>query len=377
MLDFIYYPVSAILWFWHKVFGFLLDPASGVAWALSVIFLVFTLRALLFKPFVHQVRSMKKMQEFAPRIRELQAEYGDDRQKLATEMQKLQTENGFNPLGGCLPMIVQVPVFIGLFHVLNGFRPGAESNFVFDAGDVRSFVEADLFGAKLANTISQPPEVLASFDTDRVAMLLVGVPLMIAAAIATHFTSRHAVARQGADAAQNPQTAVMNRMTLWMFPMFAIIGGPFLPLAILIYWLANNFWTLGQQRLVYRRIDREEAAAAASPTVVDSTTATATTTTTAERAVEPARVAEPVESEKSVTGSEAAPSGAEPSSAELAGAGDVQDAVEEVSAGDVPAAPATSGTETATDAPAPEQPGEIPGVIENRSRDADSPGEAR
>lgn len=358
MLDFIYYPVSAILWFWHKVFGFLLDPASGVAWALSVIFLVFTLRALLFKPFVHQVRSMKKMQEFAPQIRELQAKHGDDRQKLATEMQKLQTENGFNPLGGCLPMIVQVPVFIGLFHVLNGFRPGADSNFVFNAADVTSFVEADLFGAKLANTISQPPELLASFDTDRMAMLLVGVPLMIAAAIATHFTSRHAVARQTADAAQNPQTAVMNRMTLWMFPMFAIIGGPFLPLAILIYWLANNFWTLGQQRLVYNRIDREEAAAAASPTVVDSTTATA------ERTDEPApaRVAESAEPRPEVE--------SEPA----------EHTVAEVDAADAPAAHDPSGTETATsavDAPAPEQPGEIPGVIENRSREADSPGEAR
>lgn len=310
MLDFIYYPVSAILWFWHKVFGFVLDPASGYAWALAVIFLVFTLRALLFKPFVHQVRSMKKMQEFAPQIRELQAKYGDDRQKLAAEMQKMQAEQGFNPLSGCLPMLVQVPVFIGLFHVLNGFKPGAPSNFIFNADDVASFVAADLFGAKLSNTISQAPEVLATFGTDRLDMMVVGVPLMIAAAIATHFTARHSVQRQTADAAANPQTAVMNRMTLWIFPMFAIIGGPFLPLAILIYWLANNFWTLGQQRVVYRRIDREEAALAGAPAVVESTAVEADTT----RAADPA---------------------------------------------------------------AKDQPGEIPGVIEDRSRDADKPGESR
>ncbi|KEI44669.1 membrane protein insertase YidC [Saccharopolyspora rectivirgula] len=268
-MDIIYYPVSAILWVWHKVFGSFLDPASGLAWALSVIFLVFTLRALLFKPFVTQVRSMKKMQKIAPLVRELQEKHGDDRQKLAMEMQKLQSEHGFNPLAGCLPVLVQVPVFIGLFHVLNGFKPGATSNYVFGAEEVASFVEADLFGAKLSISLTQPAEVLAAFGTDRTSMLLVAVPLMIAAAIATHFTARHSVARQGSQAAQNPQAAAMNRVTLWLFPMFAIVGGPFLPVAILIYWLANNFWTLGQQYVVYRKIDAEEAQDPSAP-VVDS-----------------------------------------------------------------------------------------------------------
>ncbi|MFC7342536.1 membrane protein insertase YidC [Saccharopolyspora griseoalba] len=316
MLDFIYYPVSAILWFWHEIFGFVLDPASGFAWALSVIFLVFTLRALLYKPFVHQVRSMKKMQEFAPLVRDLQNKHGDDRQKLAEEMQKLQSEQGFNPLSGCLPMLVQIPVFIGLFHVLNGFKPGAQSNFIFNAEDVRSFVAADLFGAKLSNHISQSPEVLAGFGTDRSSMLLVAVPLMIAAAIATHFTARHSMQRQSPEAANSPQAAMTGKLMLWIFPMFAIIGGPFLPLAILIYWLANNFWTLGQQRVVYRKIDREEAASAeqaGAPAVVDS-----------------AVVEAPSES----------------SEAQAAEAGK-------------------------------DQPGDVPGVIEDRSRDTDQPGESR
>ncbi|MBA8827729.1 YidC/Oxa1 family membrane protein insertase [Saccharopolyspora lacisalsi] len=260
MLDFINYPVSAILWFWHEVFGKVLDSGGGYAWALSVVFLVFTLRALLFKPFVHQVRSMRKMQEFAPKIRELQQQHGDDKQRLAEEMQKLQREHGVNPLGGCLPMLVQVPVFFGLFHVLNGFKPDAPSNFVFDRAEVLSFVRADLFGAQLSNAISQPAQVLDSFGTDRTSMLLVGVPLMIAAAVATHFTSRHSIARQPGAASANSQTAMMNRLMLWGFPAFAVVGGPFLPLAILIYWLANNAWTLGQQYVVFRRIDREQQA---------------------------------------------------------------------------------------------------------------------
>ncbi len=123
MLNFIYYPVSFILWVWHEVFGFLLGPDNGIAWALSVMFLVFTLRALLYKPFVSQVRSMRKMQEFQPEIAKLRKKYANDKQKQAEEMQRLQKEHGVNPLGGCLPVLVQVPVFIGLFHVLREFNP--------------------------------------------------------------------------------------------------------------------------------------------------------------------------------------------------------------------------------------------------------------
>ena len=129
MLNFIYYPVSAIMWFWHKAFGYVFGEASGAAWALAVVFLVFTLRALLYKPFVHQVRSMRKMQEFAPEMQKLKAKYGNDRQKLTAEMQKLQSQQGVNPLGGCLPVLVQVPVFIGLFHVLREFKPGKTENY--------------------------------------------------------------------------------------------------------------------------------------------------------------------------------------------------------------------------------------------------------
>ena len=56
-LDIIYYPVSAIMWVWYKLFGFLLGPDNFFAWALTVMFLVFTLRAILYKPFVRQIRT--------------------------------------------------------------------------------------------------------------------------------------------------------------------------------------------------------------------------------------------------------------------------------------------------------------------------------
>ncbi len=267
MLNFIYYPVSAILWFWHKAFGYLLGPGNGVGWALAVVFLVFTLRALLFKPFVSQVRSFRKMQDFAPEIQKLKKKYGDDRQKMTAEMQKLQAQHGVNPLGGCLPVLVQIPVFIGLFHVLRSFNRDfltpeqneQSGNYVFSAADVRLFLGADLFGVPLSAYITEPAELLARYgDLTRWQISVVAVPLTIIAGILTHLTAKHSVARQNPAQAANPQAAMMNKLMVYLFPLGVVAGGPFFPLAILIYWLSNNLWTLAQQWVVYRKIDAEE-----------------------------------------------------------------------------------------------------------------------
>jgi YidC/Oxa1 family membrane protein insertase len=268
VLNFIYYPVSAILWFWHKVFGFVFGPSTGVAWALAVVFLVFTLRALLYKPFVHQVRSMRKMQEFTPEIQKLKKKYGNDKQKLAQEMQKLQSEHGVNPVGGCLPILIQVPVFIGLFHVLREFQPYKMENYVFNREEVVSFNDASLFGAKLGASLIPYHGALplGAYNTTVGQMLIVMVPLMIMAGLFTHITARQSVARQTEAQLANPQAAMMNKLTLYVFPIGVVVGAPFLPLAILFYWVSNNLWTLGQQRVVYNKIDREEAEQAARKT---------------------------------------------------------------------------------------------------------------
>ena len=260
MLNFIYYPVSFVLWVWHKAFGYLFGESSGITWALAVVFLVFTLRAILYKPFVNQVRSMRKMQEFQPEIAKLRKKYANDKQKQTEEMQRLQKEHGVNPLGGCLPVLVQVPVFIGLFHVLREFKPGKTENYFFDAAGNASFIDASFFGAKLGAWVTLGQDELVRLGTSMTQMIIVMIPLMIAAGIFTHITARHSVARQTSVQADNPQTAIMNKLMLYVFPIGVVVGAPFLPLAVLLYWVANNLWTLGQQYVVYRKIDSEESA---------------------------------------------------------------------------------------------------------------------
>ncbi|MGF0309380.1 membrane protein insertase YidC [Rhodococcus sp. IEGM1428] len=277
MLDFVYYPVSAVLWFWHRVFGFVLGPDNGFAWALAVIFLVFTLRAVLIKPFVSQIRSQLLMKQLKPQLEAVRKKHSGDRTRLATETRKLQQEHGFNPLMGCLPLLAQGPVFIGLLHVLRSFnRTGTgfghlgmtaqenanTANYVFSAADVQSFLDARLFGAPISAAINSSREVLEAFGPfggvpSIWSIAFVAVPLMIVAAVATHLNSRASVTRQDAAAAANPQTAIMNKLTLWVFPAGVLVGGPVLPVAVLLYWVSNNIWTYAQQHIVYRRIDRE------------------------------------------------------------------------------------------------------------------------
>ncbi len=274
-LDYVYYPVSGIMWLWYKAFGLLLGPANFFTWALSVMFLVFTLRALLYKPFVKQIRTTRQMQELQPQIKALQKKYGKDRQRLAMEMQKLQSEHGFNPILGCLPMLAQIPVFLGLFHVLRSFNRTSTGigqlglspdlnrqlgNYFFSATDVGNFLDANLFGAPLGATMIQRTGLDAFAEFNRWSVIAVGVPIMIAAGIATYFNSRASVARQSPEAAANPQTAVMNKLALYVFPLGVVVGGPFLPLAIILYWFSNNIWTFGQQHYVFGLIAKEDEA---------------------------------------------------------------------------------------------------------------------
>ena len=279
MLDVLYYPVSAVMWVWHTLFALVLGPSSGVAWALSVVFLVLTLRALMIKPFLVQMRSARAMRALTPQMTVLRARHGDDRRTLAEETQKLQRAHGVNPLGALAPALIQVPVFLALLHVLRYFnRPGlsfeqnaAIPNYVFGPAQVRSFLEARLFGAPLSAYVRMPQELLDSFGghVDRIDVVAVAVPLMVLAAVATHLTARaslrnnaSAVPLEGAAATGSAEMAMkFLRLTPWIFPLGVLLGGlvAAFPVAILLYWLANNLWTLAQQHVVFRKLAEEEA----------------------------------------------------------------------------------------------------------------------
>lgn len=295
VLNFIYYPISAVLWFWHKVWSLVLDPASGLSWALAIVFLVFTIRILLVKPMANQLRSARRMQEFQPKMQELKKKYGNDRQRLALEMRNAQKEMGANPLASCLPALVQVPIFIGLFHVLRSFnRTGTHvgelnmsieqtrntPNYVFGVDEVQSFLDARLFGSPLSGFISMPADTYSAFSPTGVApdftkanIIFIVVPLMLASAVIMHFTARMSMDRSKRRQAANPvanddpraaqmqmQMDLMQKMMLWVMPIMYLMGGFWWQVGLALYMFVNNLWTLIQQKLLFDKMDAEEEA---------------------------------------------------------------------------------------------------------------------
>ena len=212
-MDLFAYPVSFVMKFWHWVLGFVVDPDSGVAWAGAVLLLVVTVRLLLLRSMWRQQYSMRKMSQLAPQMKELQQKYKgrtstEDKQAQATEMQKLYADAGVNPAAGCLPLLVQIPVFIGLYHVLLNFTPPGKSideasrmsNGAFGPEQVSSFLHAEIFGVPLSAYIRMPTEVMESLHPGLVRddILVLAVPLFVLAGVATFINMWNSFRRQAA-----------------------------------------------------------------------------------------------------------------------------------------------------------------------------------
>lgn len=291
MLNFVYWPISAILWFWHKATGLIFSPDSGVSWVIAIMLLVVTIRVILFRPMLNQQRSAIKMQQMQPAMQAIREKYKNDQQAQAMEMRKLQKEMGVNPLGGCLPVLVQMPVFIGLFHVLRSFnRTGTSGNalglspeqnwntpnYFFDVEGVRSFLLSRIFGAPISASVSMGQDQFAAFtqpgtpaDFTRTDIMIVAIPLIIISALATHFNARMSVDRTRARQASGLQARqegmmgqqmdMMNKMMLWFFPIMILATGFLWHIGLLVYMVTNNIWTYFQQRYIFAKLDEEEA----------------------------------------------------------------------------------------------------------------------
>src|SRR3954449_10445549 len=127
----LYYAVSAVMVSWHWLFsqiGF--DPDGGAAWALSIIGLTLVVRAALIPLFVKQIKASRNMQLIQPKVKELQKKYGHDRERLAQETMKLYKDSGTNPFASCLPILLQMPIFLALFRLLNSAAHGEAHGFM-------------------------------------------------------------------------------------------------------------------------------------------------------------------------------------------------------------------------------------------------------
>jgi YidC/Oxa1 family membrane protein insertase len=114
----LYFVTSTILMGWHWLFDSFLNH-TGAIWTLSIVGLTVTIRALLIPLFVRQIKASRNMQLLQPRVKELQKKYGHDRERLGQETMKLYKDSGTNPFASCMPLLLQAPIFLALFRLLD------------------------------------------------------------------------------------------------------------------------------------------------------------------------------------------------------------------------------------------------------------------
>ena len=265
MLNFLYIAVSWVLLRWHEAFTWLgMDPASGLTWALSIVFLVITIRLLLFRFFIKQVHSQRKMQEVQPKIAALREKYKNDRQTLSAEMMKLQKEEGFNPIGGCLPILMQAPVFISLFHVLRLIGTdkavALSGEYHWTAEQATLAGKATVFGAPIASAFSDPRNLVSTIaGASATATHVVAAVLIVLMVAATYITQRQVMLRS--TTTLDAQQAMIQKLMLYGIPASLLVSGFFFPIGVLFYWFTNNLWSMGQQFYILKRMPHPNAKA--------------------------------------------------------------------------------------------------------------------
>ena len=257
-MDFLWpikWVVEALLVTFHTVFtsvGF--QAGDGLTWVLSIIGMVLVVRAALIPLFVKQIKGQRNMVIAQPELVALQKKYKgktdqESRQKMAAEQMEIYKRTGSNPLSSCLPLLVQMPIFSSLFFVLSGAQGGHAGVGWLNKELSDSFAAASFFGAKLADTFIS--------TTSLEVKIMAGV--MVAVMTTTQFiTQRQIIAKnQNPASAQSTQYMQTQKIMLWLFPIIFAISGISFPLGVMWYWLASNFWTMGQQYVVIHNMPTE------------------------------------------------------------------------------------------------------------------------
>jgi YidC/Oxa1 family membrane protein insertase len=190
----------------------------GLPWAWSIVGLTIIVRMLLVPLTVKQIHSMQNMQAHAPQMKEIQRKYKGDRQKLNEELMKFYKENNINPAASCLPLVAQLPVFIGLFYTLRHFAKHPP------AGDL-SWLHFVPNIAKHANSHWSGYVLLAIYVLSQVA--------------STYFMS-----------------GTMQKSQRYLMMVLPFVFIPFIlrfPTGLVLYWMTTNLWTVGQG-LITRRL---------------------------------------------------------------------------------------------------------------------------
>ncbi|MBD3947384.1 membrane protein insertase YidC [Nocardioides ganghwensis] len=240
----LYYAISFVLVGFHNVFGDLFGPTSGLAWVLSIIGLTLVVRAALIPLFVKQIKSSRNMQLIQPKVRELQKKYGHDRERLAQETMKLYKDSGTNPFSSCLPILLQMPIFLALFRILDQAARNPQKKRGLMTPELNEQLRSAVFaGGRISDTF---------LNADGVEVRVLAAVLVLAMTATTFLTQRQLMSKNMPPDALSGPYAQQQKMLLYVLPVVFAVGGIAFPVGVLFYWTTSNLWTMGQQFYVIR-----------------------------------------------------------------------------------------------------------------------------
>ena len=205
-----------------KPMGLLLDLLYGFIgnYGLSIIIFTVFVKLCLYPLYIKQTKSTAMMSEMQPKIKAIQNKYANDQEMMNIKMQELYKEEKFNPMGGCLPMLIQMPIIMGLFALLrNPMRYITKDSMIF------AFHEPFLW----IKDLSQPDPCILP--------IIAGVATFIA------FTMNRMLQDTGSDAAN--QSAAMMKMMQYIFPVMILWMARSFPAGLALYWAVSQIIQIG------------------------------------------------------------------------------------------------------------------------------------
>ncbi|MDE0179743.1 MAG: YidC/Oxa1 family membrane protein insertase [Caldilineaceae bacterium] len=256
--SFIVFPLAKSL-LWLK--GGLESRDFPYSWGFAIIIFTIVIKMIAFPLTMIQIRSMQAQKELQPRLQELQKKYGKNRDKMAQEQMKMYREAGVNPLSGCLPMVVQMPVLFGLYSALVALGK--------DLTNAPFFWIPDLGFPEFTRGLAWIPEKfnLGEYGT-LAAYLVLPVLLMVSQFYMQRMTT--AATPPGGE----KQAGMMKQMTTMMTLMFGFFTLQ-VPAGLSLYWVTSNLLQMGQTYIANYMSGMNKAIAPAAPQAVAAAAAAA------------------------------------------------------------------------------------------------------
>ncbi len=245
---------EAIMKFFHDQVGF--------GWGLSIIALTVVIRAALLPLTLRQSKSMQSLQQLQPEIKALQAKYKDDKQRLNQEMMKFYQENKVNPLGSCLPLLLQLPFFLALFYML---RKDLKIDICPGVQDYAASIDKSLSNVTCSQFFASPAGSDSPDKGDESFLFIPDLTAKATGAVLVALIVLY-VGSQLASSLLMTATADKNQRRIMLaLPFVFVVFVINFPAGLLVYWITTNCWTILQQQIVKRTVGpiRPPVAAAA------------------------------------------------------------------------------------------------------------------